>query len=574
MKTALLVISPQAEFGTSILKELGDSEFNIFVTKDFSGAIRFVHENDCRLVMLDAELEDVALSVLDIGYALRQIKPEIQFIIVIHTGQDVDSASLTPAATLIKPISMKDLSILLQKLVNSNRDQTSFGTPASQAISNHPDENESPKLIWLKDVSKAAQQLTQITLESSAQAAFIIRKNELWAYAGQLSREAAQELTDSIEQTWNHEEESDLLRFVRLKATGAQHMLYARKLSGDMSLALVFDAETPFSTIRLQTGKLVKDLYKNDMVQVDLPQKSNFSHAEPENEPADNTEFPDFPPIADLLGEIPLPIPSKNPTPPLAKTEIVNFPGSKPEIERIDSTRFNRAPEEYLKSIPDIQTQADTNSEIQPGFGQQKASTPGNQNSGEPSLKNKNGYEKTNQKPDQDLASTRKSEINNDPQSVIETRVHFVSGNTPDSAHRILIESPSVFSINLAYACLLIPRFEHHHLIGDVSTHLNEWVQQISVAYGWRLEYLAIRPDYLQWITRVPVNTAAGYVINTIRKHTSERMFNEFPRFMIDNPSGEFWARGFIVQGGSQPHPQKLIKDFIKQTRVRQGLRM
>jgi REP element-mobilizing transposase RayT len=120
---------------------------------------------------------------------------------------------------------------------------------------------------------------------------------------------------------------------------------------------------------------------------------------------------------------------------------------------------------------------------------------------------------------------------------------------------------------------LLIPRFETHHLIGDAALRLNEWVNQLCIACGWRLEYIAIRPEYLQWIARVPLNNTAGYVINTIRKHTSERLFNEFPRFKADNPSGDFWAHGFIVQGGSQPHPQKLIQEFIQQTRMRQGLR-
>ena len=71
----------------------------------------------------------------------------------------------------------------------------------------------------------------------------------------------ADELTDSIQKYWDAEGESDLLRFVRLKSTEAQHMLYVRKLSENMNLALVFDAETPFSTIRSQAGKLVKNLF-------------------------------------------------------------------------------------------------------------------------------------------------------------------------------------------------------------------------------------------------------------------------------------------------------------------------
>ena len=46
----------------------------------------------------------------------------------------------------------------------------------------------------------------------------------------------------------------------------------------------------------------------------------------------------------------------------------------------------------------------------------------------------------------------------------------------------------------------------------------------------------------------------------------------EFPRFKKENPSGDFWAPGYLIMGGSQPPPARLIKDFIAQTRQRQGI--
>ena len=38
------------------------------------------------------------------------------------------------------------------------------------------------------------------------------------------------------------------------------------------------------------------------------------------------------------------------------------------------------------------------------------------------------------------------------------------------------------------------------------------------------------------------------------------------------NPSGDFWAPGYLIMGGSQPPPVQLIKEFIGQTRQRQGI--
>ena len=88
----------------------------------------------------------------------------------------------------------------------------------------------------------------------------ITRGDHLWAYAGQLSQNAANELAVTVTRHWDGQKGSDLLRFVRLEATQAEHMLYATRIADDVVLALVFDAETPFSTIRSQASQLAESL--------------------------------------------------------------------------------------------------------------------------------------------------------------------------------------------------------------------------------------------------------------------------------------------------------------------------
>jgi REP element-mobilizing transposase RayT len=140
------------------------------------------------------------------------------------------------------------------------------------------------------------------------------------------------------------------------------------------------------------------------------------------------------------------------------------------------------------------------------------------------------------------------------------------------AAHRILLEPASPALVNLTYACLLIPRFDTHHLVGDTAERLTEWVPQLCIAFGWRLEHLSVRPEYLQWVVRVPPSTAPGYIMRIVRQQTSDRLFGEFARYKKENPSGDFWAPGYLIMGSSQPHPQKLVRDFVRQTRQRQGL--
>ena len=510
LKVPLLIVSPQVDFGVHLRDGFDPTRIDTFFTADLSQAIQYVRQHDCRTIILDAELEGVGLSVLDIGYALRQIRQDIQFILVTHAGQELDAAFLYPVATLVKPLSIPDLLKLIDRVTMVGMEEKNKVSSLAQFTPAGDLGDDSSQMLWLTDVGKAAQQLTQLTLESSAQAAFITRKNELWAYAGQLSREAAQELTDSIQRYLENQGESDLLRFVRLNATKAQHMLYVRKLSEAMTLALVFDAETPFSKIRSQAGKLVKNLVDSSRAASAVVASVNAA------------------PVSVAVASV-APQQSFTPAIPEAPIRVAQesvFASARPGAS-LDETYVSHS----------VSNKYET---------RQTTST-------------RSGYE--------DLQLTQKH------QTAVDTFSQMDMQTGPEPAHRILLESPNVSQVNLSYACVLIPRFENHHLVGDLAGRLNEWIPQLCIAYAWRLEYISVRPDYLQWIARVSLNTAAGVVINTIRKHASERIFAEFPRFKADNPSGEFWARGFIVQGGSQPHPQNLINDFINQTRRRQGLR-
>ena len=153
------------------------------------------------------------------------------------------------------------------------------------------------------------------------------------------------------------------------------------------------------------------------------------------------------------------------------------------------------------------------------------------------------------------------------PGELDETRPHSIT----EVAGRVILEPASPGLYHLDYACLLVPRFSSHYLTGDLAVHLGEWLPNTCIAFGWRLEFMAVRPEYMQWVVSVPPNTSPGYLMRIMRQQTSEKIFAEFPRMKKENPSGDFWAPGYLIMGGIQPHPQQLVKDYIKQTRQRQG---
>ena len=61
-------------------------------------------------------------------------------------------------------------------------------------------------------------------------------------------------------------------------------------------------------------------------------------------------------------------------------------------------------------------------------------------------------------------------------------------------------ESESPALVSLTYSCVLLPRLTEHHLTGELASHVSELTTQLCVAFGWRLEQLSIRPDYLYWM--------------------------------------------------------------------------
>jgi putative transposase len=540
-----LVLSPQTAFGNLIAQALPD--YQVHLTSDFSEAIQFVRKNNAACsVLLDADLDEIDISVLDIGLALRQIRPDVNLILIAREGQNtIRLRDLPLRAILVKPLSLPELQNVLNKLETS---------PPAVGPSPTIPPLPATELEWLRDVSRAARHLTRLMLESSAQAALITRQNELWAYAGQLKREAAQELARSVQKYWDTQSQTDLLRFIRLEATEAQHMLYARRLTASMVLALVFDAETPFSTIRAQAGQLVRSL-----AEVPHDQTSQVALTEDAGDQIDGEDLDNLPPIADLLGEVPPPLPPKQdrrnrtamPWEQKPAPQVQTAQPPQPVDTPLVTTHPMFSPDFSRESSPAVRRR-----EERPAL---------------PSLdQTRLGRVQREQRiVPEELEATRVQKASSDPNSIIETRPQSVT----EVAHRIVLEPASPAMYNLNYACLLVPRFDSHHLTGDMADQLSDWVAQVCIAFGWRLEHISVRPEYLQWVVSVPPATAPGYIMRIVRQQTSERVFKEFPRIKNDNPSGDFWAPGYLIMGGSQPHPQKLVRDFIEQTRQRQGLR-
>ncbi len=137
---------------------------------------------------------------------------------------------------------------------------------------------------------------------------------------------------------------------------------------------------------------------------------------------------------------------------------------------------------------------------------------------------------------------------------------------------KVILEPVDEHPYDLSYTCLLIPRFSSHLLMGDVVASLEAWMKQTCIAFGWRLEFISIKPGHMQWTMRVPPTASTTQFMQVIREQTSLHVFADFPRFKRENASNDFWAPGYLIVWGSQPHPDEIIERYKRQTRQQQGL--
>jgi REP element-mobilizing transposase RayT len=532
MAKSLLLVTADANFGQILLYGLEQAGYQASIVKGKAEAVVRADEKNCDLAFLDMDLGTGAVS--DIGAALRSLKPDIRLVVFSHEPETPPMEEIHPWKLMSKPYYLPDV---LKMLKDDPTPYPQSMQPNSQASNSREVQTSGPALPWLQDVSKAAQHLTRLTLESSAQAALITRGEHLWAYAGQLSQGAANELAVTVTRHWDGQKGSDLLRFVRLEATRAEHMLYATRIADEVVLALVFDAETPFSTIRSQASQLADSLSITPVEEAPpIPQPAQIP-ASYDAKTLYPEEYDDaqVPSIAEILADVPSPEPEPR------RTAVIE--------EGVFGARPSSAPYSQ-ESSPAIRM--DELSFANPGLDETVEHVVQDFDATMPS--------KSRPRPETPVRRPQPGELD-------ETRPHSIT----EVAGRVMLEPVSAGYYNLTYACLLVPRVSSHFLTGDVSDRLSEWLPQICIAFGWRLEYLAVRPEYIQWVVNVPPAASPGYLMRIMRQQTSEKIFSEFTRMKKENPSGDFWAPGYLIMGGTQPHPPQLVKDYIKQTRTRQG---
>jgi CheY-like chemotaxis protein/REP element-mobilizing transposase RayT len=126
---------------------------------------------------------------------------------------------------------------------------------------------------------------------------------------------------------------------------------------------------------------------------------------------------------------------------------------------------------------------------------------------------------------------------------------------------------------NLSYACGLVPRLPGHLLTGEPGEQLLVWLPNLCLAYGWRLIESQLREECYQWVIKLPPDVLPLKMLEIVRAFTSQKLFDEFPRLREENPSGDFWAPGYLIVTSRKPLMDPIVESFVQKIRTWQGLR-
>ena len=113
----------------------------------------------------------------------------------------------------------------------------------------------------------------------------------------------------------------------------------------------------------------------------------------------------------------------------------------------------------------------------------------------------------------------------------------------------------------------LVPRFKEHYLLGDLAQSLRLWMPEISEIYGWELDHLSIRPDYLKWTLLDFPECLTLKTLSVIRNWTSKRIFENFPALQVDQNITDFWSPGYLVDTQDQDYPTQVLIAHVSRNR-------
>jgi len=302
VSTPILVTDPNTGFAMMLQQTLeATGRFKVAVAQSGAQALSAAKDASFELAIVESELDDFSLSDLVVG--LRSRLPDLAIMVIPPFGAKElgDSSILDIQGALPKPFYLPRLEAMvdeaLAKPVHGKMRSASAATaqeeksitqePVSAAapakvvnetpqppraptasppvppVAPKPAPAPKPVIAPIKkseskliDVDRAAQYLTTLTLESAANAAMLLNKNDgtLIASAGHLDQNEVKGLLHSVSEHWAKTESGAQVQIV------GEQLLYSTLVTSEVIIAMVFQAQTPLTMIRKQAKRAAEIL--------------------------------------------------------------------------------------------------------------------------------------------------------------------------------------------------------------------------------------------------------------------------------------------------------------------------
>ena len=598
----ILIATPQPAFGELLRLSLEESgRYRVRLVQSGREALASADHVIFTLAVLDATLDSPAMVY--VAQSLRKGLPNLRLLVI--PSAEENPTDLKIDGMVSQPFYAPELLETIDHLTiesNAPSPVLPLPKPIGGLI-----QQTGPVFM---NPGRTARRLEDFLHNSNAPGVLVILSRRPWASAGELSPAAMDEVAALMARYTESNEGVDLARFVHLSADGNEYLIYATPLTDGLVLALVYQNNTPLSVIRTQAGRLSRLLRQpfTSTAPGNLPfqpaagraaaqptwssthqQSAAVATAAPPQCWSEEAELPEENDgqelglknqalgLMDMLSEMPSPNPPVGPEiinsdwvqaapRPAPQTDEFLFPWEV-EAERKDagqtlSPQPNPPPSQHLPGSPQAGA-----AEVEEGLAETTLDAAGEISDVTPFDATLAISGRGSSLPTTRVLGSQPRLTSAQVASLEQTRPVILR-----SLQSIQQAQPLVPALSrLAYTCVLIPRLPGHLLVGQPAEQLTGWLPQLCLAYAWRLEGLLIRPEYLQWTVHVAPAISPGNVIRLIRQQSSRRIFSQFPQYEIDNPSGDFWAPGYLIISGFQPPSHNLVQDFIRQTRQRQG---
>jgi len=445
------------------------------------------------------------------------------------------------------------------------------------------------------------QELEQLLTTASATAAVLLEGESVRAAVGALSPSGFQAVAAAMRRHWHDPAHRDLNRTVGFSIGSQFYFLFAKFLSeGENILGLVFPLQTPLIRLRQDMTNFMRAILGKFQTpsEDDEPLERSLQfilkhHPEPDPEekaiPSSGVWQTEITYAIDQLEEPPVPDEARpqpgdvNRLPPNTdqQTPIHHAPPGDPSgwiapDPNMPDVNLDgvEAPWQHIDPLGQDEFAPNLSAESEPMA----------QDSGE----NAKPLSDSDWQPlqefshhEQDLVSIFQDDYEFRDGGVAVDDGHCLPTGTEPGFNRVVQQAQEDTTPNLLKSTeneweedvsdvtfYLVPRVDRHYLLGELSHRLRCWLPATCETYGWQLDFLSVRPDYLKWTLRDFPEILIREMLQIVRRQTSVRIFRVFPNLKTENRAGDYWAPGYLVDTQNREFSTQALISHMAKSRL------